>query len=287
MRNPRTPHLRGNQSGAWLAKPRMRVLNEHTDVAGFFERMPAARERILMLDYDGTLAPFHPRPHMAYPYPEVTRSLDQLMRDGRTRVVIISGRRAEEIMPLLRLARQPEIWGAHGWERLSPEGDFSVREVGSEEAALLERAYEAAQGAIEFGARIERKPASIALHWRGLALIKRLKTQAWIAAVWQPLADEGGLELQSFNGGLEILVRGHRKGYAVRQVLQDVLEHDPHAAIAYLGDDITDEEAFVEVRPHGLAVLVRERLRDTHANLWIRPPHELRSFISHWCKVPS
>ena len=256
--------------------------------------MPAARERILMLDYDGTLAPFHPRPHLAYPYPEVTRSLDELMRDGHTRVVIISGRRAEEIMPLLRLARQPEIWGAHGWEYLSPHGELHIREVGAPEAALLRQAYEHAQGAIEFGARLERKPASIALHWRGLPLIKRLKTQAWINAVWEPLtqaptaSDEDGaqhgLELQPFNGGLEILVRGHRKSFAVRRVLEDAL---PQAAIAYLGDDITDEEAFVEVRPHGLAVLVRERLRDTQAQLWIRPPHELRSFISHWNRVLS
>ena len=256
--------------------------------------MPAARERILMLDYDGTLAPFHPRPHLAYPYPEVTRSLDELMRDGHTRVVIISGRRAEEIMPLLRLARQPEIWGAHGWEYLSPHGELHIREVGAPEAALLQQAYEHAQGAIEFGARLERKPASIALHWRGLPLIKRLKTQAWINAVWEPLthaqatgdadSEPHGLELQPFNGGLEILVRGHRKSFAVRRVLEDAL---PQAAIAYLGDDITDEEAFVEVRPHGLAVLVRERLRDTQAQLWIRPPHELRSFITHWKRVLS
>ena len=260
----------------------MRVLNEHTDVAGFFQRMPAARERILMLDYDGTLAPFHPRPHMAYPYPEVTRTLDHLMRDGRTRVVIISGRKAEEIMPLLRLARQPEIWGAHGWERIAPNGDFSVREIDSKHAALLDSAHEVALGAIEFGARLERKPASVALHWRGLPLIKRLKTQAWITAVWEPLASADSLEMQSFNGGLEILVRGQRKGFAVRSVIH---EAQADAAIAYLGDDITDEEAFMEVREHGLAVLVRERLRDTNANLWIRPPHELRSFISHWMRA--
>ncbi|MDB5805317.1 MAG: trehalose-phosphatase [Betaproteobacteria bacterium] len=260
----------------------MRILNEHTDVAGFFEKIPGASERILMLDYDGTLAPFHPRPHMAYPYPEVTRALDHLMRDGRTRVVIISGRRAEEIMPLLRLARQPEIWGAHGWERLSPEGELSVREISAREVELLDSAFEAARNALEFGARLERKTASIALHWRGLALIKRLKTQAWISAVWQPMAGVDGLELQSFAGGLEILVRGHRKGFAVRQVLERAEEG---SAIAYLGDDITDEEAFMEVRDRGLAVLVRDRLRETNANLWIRPPHELKSFISHWDRV--
>lgn len=260
----------------------MQVLNKNTDVAAFFERMPAASERILMLDYDGTLAPFHPRPHLAYPYPEVTRALDNLMRETHTRVVIISGRRAEEIMPLLRLARQPEIWGAHGWEYLSPDGYFSIREVTEHEAALLQRAWDMAQNALEFGARLERKPASVALHWRGLPLIKRLKAQSWIDAVWRPLADDDGLELQNFNGGLEILVRGLRKGYAVRRVLEDAR---PDSAVAYLGDDITDEEAFGEVRGRGLAVLVRDSLRDTDADLWIRPPHELRSFIHHWSGV--
>jgi len=259
----------------------MRVLNEQIDVAGFLQKLPAARERILMLDYDGTLAPFHTRPQMAYPYPEVSRTLDRLMRDDDTRVVIVSGRRASEIMPLLRLERQPEIWGAHGWERLSPDGELRIRAVDEPQAALLKRAFEAAQGAVEFGARIEYKPASIALHWRGLAIIKRLKTRAWIATAWESLAGADGLEMQAFSGGLEMLVRGERKGYAVRSILEHATAD---SVIAYLGDDTTDEEAFVEMREQGLAVLVRERLRDTHAHLWIRPPHELRRFISHWCK---
>lgn len=260
----------------------MQVLDQHTDMAGFFHRVPAASERVLMFDYDGTLAPFHMRPHLAYPYPEVTRSLDQLMRDAATRVVIISGRRAEEVMPLLRLERQPEIWGAHGWERLGPDGSFSMREIDAESSRLLEEAHALAEGAVDFGARIERKPCSVALHWRGLSSIKLLKAQAWISAAWQPLVHEGGLELLPFAGGIEAMVRGEHKGHAVRMVLADA--HDD-SAIAYLGDDLTDEEAFREVRGRGIAVLVRDQLRDTSANLWIRPPDELRRFILHWCRA--
>jgi trehalose-phosphatase len=259
----------------------MQALDSHIDIEGFLKKVGDAHERVLMFDYDGTLAPFHLRPHLAYPYPEVPRVLDCLMRDERTRVVIISGRRAEEVMPLLRLARQPEIWGAHGWERIAPDGSFSMREVDEASTRLLDEAFQAAQAALEFGARLERKPASLALHWRGLPAIKVLKAQAWIANAWQPLVREDGLELLPFSGGLEVMLRGNHKGYAVRTVLADAA---PDSAVAYLGDDFTDEEAFREVRDRGLAVLVRDRLRDTHANMWLRPPHELRRFMQHWCR---
>lgn len=259
----------------------MQALNRPTEVAEFFNQIPAAAERVLMLDYDGTLAPFHLRPHLAYPYPEVVDALDCLMGDTGTRVVIVSGRRAQEIMPLLRLTRQPEIWGNHGWERLSPDGELSLREVGDGARTLLEQAYAVAEGALDFGARLERKPASVALHWRGLSIIKRLKAQSWINAAWAPLLGEDGLELMPFSGGVELMVRGDHKGHAVRSVLA---ETSPETLVAYLGDDMTDEEAFREVQQRGLGVLVRDRPRDTHANLWIRPPHELRRFIRHWCR---
>lgn len=53
--------------------------------------------------------------------------------------------------------------------------------------------------------------------------------------------------------------------------------------MAYLGDDVTDEDAFHAVKPRGLAVLVRAELRETAADLWIRPPRELVAFLRSWC----
>jgi hypothetical protein len=97
----------------------MQLLASGFDFFHFFNRVQHAAVRLLMLDYDGTLAPFHVRPERAPPYPpsRVVSALDEIARDGRTRIVIVSGRRAAEIEPLLTLRSMPEIWGAHGWER--------------------------------------------------------------------------------------------------------------------------------------------------------------------------
>jgi trehalose-6-phosphatase len=53
-------------------------------------------------------------------------------------------------------------------------------------------------------------------------------------------------------------------------------------AIAYLGDDLTDEDAFAAVKPRGLAVLVRPELRETEADVWLQPPRELVAFLKRW-----
>ncbi len=149
----------------------MIVLTPSLDLHGFLKRIPLARERVLMLDYDGTLAPFQVRRGRALPYPGVAAALKELVDDGGTRVVIVSGRRAEEIVPLLALERHPEIWGCHGWERLLSVGDISVQRPSASDAGALDEAARAARNFVLGAARIERKTASIALHWRGLPVL--------------------------------------------------------------------------------------------------------------------
>jgi trehalose-phosphatase len=84
--------------------------------------------------------------------------------------------------------------------------------------------------------------------------------------------------MQAFDGGIELRARGHDKGDAVRTMLDQCVD----AACAYLGDDTTDEDAFRAIRGHGLAVLVRERPRQTLAQLWVEPPHGLAAFLERW-----
>jgi trehalose-6-phosphatase len=59
-------------------------------------------------------------------------------------------------------------------------------------------------------------------------------------------------------------------------------EAGPGSAIAYLGDDMTDEDAFAVMKPRGIGVLVRPEFRETAADIWIRPPRELLAFLGHW-----
>jgi trehalose 6-phosphate phosphatase len=257
----------------------MKVLTSSLDMHGFLARIGSVRERVLMLDYDGTLAPFHVQPERALPYPGVAEALGELMDDGGTRVVIISGRSAAELVPLLTLERHPEIWGCHGWERLLPNGELRVQWLSAPEAAVLEEAARAVRDSEREGARVERKTASVALHWRGLPAmnIETIREQA--QSVWSVFAEPEGMELLAFDGGIELRARGCNKQHAAKAVLS---ETGADSAIAYLGDDVTDEDAFAVMKLRGIGVLVRPEYRETGADVWLRPPGELLAFLGHW-----
>jgi trehalose-phosphatase len=64
----------------------------------FFARLKKAEKRALLLDYDGTLAPFRPKREDAVPYPGLRKKLNEFLEMDHTRVVIISGRPIEELI---------------------------------------------------------------------------------------------------------------------------------------------------------------------------------------------
>ena len=260
----------------------MQVLNERIGVGTFFDSLGKAADRVLMLDYDGTLAPFHVDPAQAVPYPGVLRSLDSIAAVTGTRVVIVSGRPVQELLPLLPLKVRPEIWGAHGWERLRPEGTLEVRVLAATAKSALREAGRISSPALAMGARLEKKPASLAVHWRGLGPTLVQSIEQWVLGAWAPLTRDKDLALLPFDGGMELRARECSKGQAVATA---ITEAAPGAMFTYLGDDITDEDAFEAVKaagPLGLAVLVREKLRETAADAWLRPPHELLDFLALW-----
>jgi trehalose-6-phosphatase len=89
---------------------------------GFFRRFSGAAASLLLLDYDGTLAPFRVDRFKAQPWAGVRELLNQIQNQKKTKMVVISGRPASEIVPLLGLDTPPEVWGLHGAERLYPDG---------------------------------------------------------------------------------------------------------------------------------------------------------------------
>ena len=257
----------------------MHALTARIDLSRFLEGVATAPVRVLMLDYDGTLAPFHVQPERAAPYPEVRAAVDQIVEAGGTRVVIVSGRPADEVPPLLSLRRRPEIWGSHGWERLLPDGQRVVEEPTQDARRALSSAADAVAKLRQDGARLETKLASIALHWRGVPPEAAEEIKRRALSAWQQIAAEGVLEILPFDGGLELRSIGCNKQYAVKAVLS---ETPPESAVAYLGDDITDEDAFRAMKPRGLGVLVRPEFRETEADVWLKPPDELVEFLRHW-----
>jgi trehalose-phosphatase len=257
----------------------MLALNPELDLDRFFRDLGRAPERVLLLDYDGTLAPFHKRPEHAVPYPRVAEILGEAIGRCATRIVIVSGRRLADLRgPLARIPHD-EVWASHGWERFTALGEHVGYEPRSEAKRQLQRAEAPARQLAMHGARVERKVASVAVHWRGIDAPAAELVRERLAVAWQGLGDDE-LVLLEFDGGMELRARGRDKGDVVRDILATC---SPGAVCAYLGDDHTDEDAFAAIKGRGLGVLVRPELRDTCADLWIKPPLELNAFLERWC----
>lgn len=257
----------------------MRALNPDVDLAQFFEHAARAPARVLILDYDGTLAPFQVHPELATPYFGIEALLNDIMAARGSRVVIVTGRPVSDLVPLLNLRRRPELWGAHGWERLLPDGRADRTRPEPTVRRQLREGARRARPLARAGARVESKPGSVALHWRGTSPPAAAEIREAVPRLWGPLTAEGSVELLPFECGVELRARGRNKGDAVKAVLSEAPDE---AAVAYLGDDVTDEDAFSAVKPRGLAVLVRPEPRESIADAWIRPPGGLLAFLRRW-----
>ena len=133
---------------AWLPDNRNFVRREarllDTDVKlemeQFFGELSRARESALLLDYDGTLSPFQLDREEAFPYPGVSILLTEIMNTGHTRVVLITGRPAPEVVPLLGIRPHPEIFGAHGLQHLRSGGPCELPHPNKIETQALAKA---------------------------------------------------------------------------------------------------------------------------------------------------
>ena len=77
----------------------------------FFDALRRSRESALLLDYDGTLSPFQLDRAKAVPYPGVPFLLTEILNMGRTRIVVIAGRPAQEDYPLAWNSSAPRDLG--------------------------------------------------------------------------------------------------------------------------------------------------------------------------------
>jgi len=247
-----------------------------------FAQWARTPRRALLLDYDGTLAPFRVERNEAAPYPGVRERLQRILDADHTRLVFITGRRVKNLMPLLELKPVPEIWGAHGWERRRVDGRIEVQPMEPpDEAALARLAGRLAQ--LGHQARAERKPGSLTLHLRGLSLEDAAQLRDQVLAEAPDLIAGSALQIRDFHGGVEFYLAGQHKGSAVATVLGEM---GPDCAAVFLGDDATDEDAFRVIKERGgIGILVAREPRASLARHCLRPPEELLEFLDRWANL--
>jgi trehalose 6-phosphate phosphatase len=248
-----------------------------------WSRARQAPHRLLLTDFDGTLAPFTVDRMSSRALPASRFWLDCIQRRAtRTEVGIISGRPISEVSSLLDPWRGLLI-GEHGWETLEADGRLTRIELDPEAEEALRRAYEVARRTAPF-LRLERKRCSVVAHTRGMEPSAARALEARLAGTWresqltrgEPLAH---LRLDLIDGGLELRAAGQDRALAIERLLGS----RPKDALAvYLGDDESDEDAFRAVRRRGFGVRVGRSNRSSHALGLLDDPEAVSLFLAAW-----
>jgi trehalose 6-phosphate phosphatase len=214
----------------------------------------------VLLDVDGVLAPIVSQPEDAH-MPETTRRpLIEVARRYRT-VACVSGRRASDARRIVSLGSIAYL-GNHGSEVLrpgaiAPELDRELQAWTRRVQAFMREAYGAELRRLRV--RLEDKEAIAALHWRGVP--DEEGAEDAIRAVAER-AEAAGYRTHWGRKVLEIRppVRID-KGAGIVGLLRDV----DHVAALYVGDDVTDLDAF-----RGLAELVEMGRLGTAVRVGVR-----------------
>lgn len=237
---------------------------------------------VVMLDIDGTLCEIVERPGDAVVSESARDSLRTLIaRSGEAlRVAFITGRAVADAQRMLDLDGVA-IYGNHGMERLLPFGD-SRAHVASGRAAPELRDFVGVLADVvsDFpGVSIEDKHFSLTLHFRGIDMARLPEFNARVAQ----LVEGRALRLSPGKWVLNVLPEeGLTKGDAVLEIIQDVIGDSMSGSVLFVGDDITDEDAFRELRPMPNAVTVRVGSVDvaSAAKLSLDNPHAVHELLA-------
>ncbi|MBI4543213.1 MAG: bifunctional alpha,alpha-trehalose-phosphate synthase (UDP-forming)/trehalose-phosphatase [Gemmatimonadetes bacterium] len=219
-------------------------------LARWLARRPAVA---LFLDYDGTLTAIAPRPEDASLSDESRRVLADALGAPGLDVTVISGRALTDVRDKVGLDGLTYV-GDHGFEIEGPGLSWRHPGVTAYQASLDQAARELEALGIP-GGWVERKTASVSYHVRAVAAEDQRGAASRAEAVLRRrrLAVVTGKAVVEGRAPL-----GWHKGQGVLHVLRHRYgEHwSSRAAVLYIGDDATDEDAFRALRGIGRSILV-------------------------------
>lgn len=218
------------------------------------------RRLALLLDFDGTLCEFQPDPQAVYLPRERREVLEGLQ--ARAVVGLVSGRRLDDVRARSGLRGIP-VAGLHGLEIEGFGERFVHPDLGRAADAIAAVSGRLDEVAARIpGSFVERKGASVALHFRQADAAGRRAATAAFADTVAPHVDGGGLRVMRGSNVFELLPDiDWNKGHAVEWMTERIRrEADPY--VVYIGDDVTDQYALdVAAAMGGLAITASGRAR--------------------------
>jgi len=242
----------------------------------FAERLHG-RRIALFLDYDGTLTPIVERPERAM-LSEPMRSAIRRAAERLTTLAVISGRDLPDVRGMVGLENLVYA-GSHGYDIQGPGGLRMQQEAAQDCLPELDAAEQALRGRLADikGCHVERKRFAIAVHYRQ---VDETDVPAIEGIVQDVQREHTGLRMR---GGKKIFELQPDvewdKGRAVLWLLGALELEGPDILPIYVGDDVTDEDAFEALQGRGIGICVDCENRDTLAEFSLTDPEQVREFL--------
>jgi len=239
-------------------------------------RRSAGRGLAVFLDYDGTLTPIVERPEAAVLGEDTRTVLRALAR--RCPLAVISGRDLADVRSRVGI---PELYyaGSHGFDIEGPglRHEHPLAHAGA--LKLRDAAQEITRDTLGIdGVQLELKRFAFAVHYRR---VREADVAAVRGAVERALARRSGLRLSEGKKVLDLQPDiPWDKGRAVLWLLQALRLDRKEVLPLYIGDDLTDEDAFRALARRGIGIAVQEEHRRTAARYTLRNPAEVQTFLA-------
>jgi trehalose 6-phosphate phosphatase len=230
----------------------------------------------IFLDYDGTLTPIVETPDQALMTDAMREMLTELSR--LFPVGVISGRDLSDLRE--KVGIESILYaGSHGFDISGPKGWKVEHQVGTGFLPLLDRAQARLirdLGSIE-GLQVERKKFAIAVHYRlvdpeNLQRIEKIVNE--VAAGHPELRKACGKKIFELQPNMD-----WHKGKALLHFLEALDLNRSDLLPIYLGDDVTDEDAFRVLRGWGVGIVVGEEPYETAAAYRLKNSDETLLFL--------
>ena len=233
----------------------------------------------VFFDFDGTLSDIVNNPDSARLVAGAAEALTSLA--AQCPVAILSGRDLADVRQRIGL---PGLWyaGSHGFELTGPDGAHHENAEAGASIPVLERAGAELTDQLGHipGVVVEHKRFGVAVHYRNAARDRVGEVTAAVRNAGQraSLRVTTGREVIELRPNID-----WDKGKTLRWVLDHIRDNEDRGALLpiYLGDDITDEDAFDAVHDDGIAILVRhydDGDRATAAGYALDSPDRARDF---------
>ena len=238
----------------------------------------SARKPAFFLDYDGTLTPIVKKPEDAVLSDEMRNTLKKLANTFT--VAVVTGRDKEDVQQFIKLD-QIIYSGSHGYVTSGPDGLFMEHEDAEKIKKGLDVIEEQLNNKFSKdndGVQIDRKLYAIAVHYRNAT---KKATDKVFEVVDDLLEKRDGYKKGEGKMVVEIKpdIDWH-KGKAVLWIMEHLgIDKDEQVIPIFIGDDVTDEDAFEVLKGKGIGILVENRGQDTAASYSLKDVYQVRAFF--------